>query len=136
MKRGRKHSVLHPDMDVYGACESLKEAVHEKPSGILLSVKVGGAVIAYQRKTYMTFRRREVFIKFPGYRVMDVPEDERSRIALAVAEVFGIPGAAEPKLTPLENVSDTLIFRQDYIPDIPVERSPGLVSIAGGWGGK
>ncbi len=134
MKRGRKHKMLQPDMDIQGACEALKEAVHDKPSGVLLTVKVGGVVIGYRRQTHITFRRREVFVKVPGYRIEDVSKAERERIMTAVLNVFIIPGAAMPQITAPEHVHDTMIVRQDYVPDIPVERSPGLVSIAGGWG--
>ena len=126
--------MLQPDMDVQGACESLREAVHDKPSGILLTVKVGGVVIGYRRQTHITFRRREVFIKVPGYKIKDVSRAERERILTAVLNVFIIAGASMPEITSPEHVHDTMIVRQDYVPDIPFERSPGLVSIAGGWG--
>ena len=132
MKRGRKTKMLQPDMDVQGACESLREAVHDKPSGILLTVKVGGVVIGYRRQTHITFRRREVFIKVPGYKIEDVSRAERERILTAVLNVFIIPGGSIPK--PVCIAPDCLLIRQDYVPDIPFERSPGLVSIAGGWG--
>jgi len=121
VKRGRKHKMLQPDMDVQGACEALKEAVHDKPSGVLLTVKVGGVVIGCRRQTHITFRRREVFVKVPGYRIEDVSKAERERIMTAVLNVLIIP-------------HDTMIVWHDYVPDIPFERSPGLVSIAGGWG--
>jgi hypothetical protein len=134
VKRGRKTKMLQPDMDVQGACESLREAVHDKPSGILLTVKVGGVVIGYRRQTHITFRRREVFIKVPGYKIEDVSRAERERILTAVLNVFIIAGASMPEITSPEHVHDTMIVRQDYVPDIPFERSPGLVSIAGGWG--
>jgi hypothetical protein len=134
VKRGRKTKMLQPDMDVQGACEALREAVHDKPSGILLTVKVGGVVIGYRRQTHITFRRREVFIKVPGYKIEDVSRAERERILTAVLNVFIIAGASMPEITSPEHVHDTMIVRQDYVPDIPFERSPGLVSIAGGWG--
>jgi hypothetical protein len=91
-------------------------------------------VIGYRRQTHITFRRREVFIKVPGYKIEDVSRAERERILTAVLNVFIIAGASMPEITSPEHVHDTMIVRQDYVPDIPFERSPGLVSIAGGWG--
>lgn len=126
-----RKKLIHPDINVTDACKSLRDHVHEKPSGYVGSLKAGGVVIGYCRKTFLTFRRREVYVKVPGHRIDDLSKRERERILGAVMDVFVIEGAAIPQIGKI--APDCLLMVQDYIPDIPVERSPGLVSIAGGW---
>jgi hypothetical protein len=132
-----KNRLLQADADIQGACENLFEYVNgitdPEKSKLIQTVRINGIEIGYRRRSFHTFRRREVFIKVPGYRIEDLSKGEKERIVTAVFNVFLVPGAALPELS--RPAKDCMVMRQDYIPMIPIERSPGLVSIAGGWGG-
>jgi len=129
-------TILRSNVEIQDACETLKEYVHNQAVDTLIhkiyTIKAGGVEIGYRRKAYRTFMRREVFIRVPGYKIEDLSKRERSAIMTAVFNVFTIPGSSMPEIEQIAR--DCLLIRQDMIPLIPVERSPGLVSIAGGFG--
>ena len=127
--------LLQPDVDIMGACLNLREHVNGLTGGDprkIHTVKVMGVEIGYRRSSHLTYRRREVFIKVPGHRIEDLSEEERDQILAAVFDVYLIEGAAMPEISSISTAC--IRIKQDYIPMIPVERSPGLVSIAGGIG--
>lgn len=133
----KKNRILQADADIQGACENLFEYVNgitdPEKSKLIQTVRINGIEIGYRRRSFHTFRRREVFIKVPGYRIEDLTKGEKERIITAIFNVFLVPGADIPEIS--QPSKDCMVMRQDYIPMIPVERSPGLVTIAGGWGG-
>lgn len=132
-----KNRLLQADADIQGACENLLEHVNgitdPVKARLIHTTRVGGVEIGYRRTSNLTYRRREVCIKVPGYRIEDLTKGEKERIVTAVFNALLVPGAALPEIS--RPAKDCMVIRQDYIPMIPVERSPGLVSIAGGWGG-
>lgn len=138
-------AILQPDLNIQEMCEGLRDHVNNitgerivregkiykvEDHRKIYTAKSAGVEIGYRRTAHATFVRREVFIKVPGYTIEDLSEEERSRIMVAVFNVFLIPGASLPKIGRI--AKDCMLIRQDFIPQIPVERSPGLVSIAGG----
>ncbi len=98
------------------------------------TVAVDGLVFGYRLEDHAVFIRRIVFIKVPGYRLEDISESERARIMTAVFNVFVVPGAGVPEISRI--APDALRLTQDIVPMVLVEQKPGLVSIAGGFGGK
>ena len=132
---GENNRILQTDANIQGACESLMEHVHnitdDNKKRQIQTLQESGVVIGYRRTFFHTFARREIFVKVPGYKIDDLTEGERERIITAVFNVFLVPGASMPII--IHPQPDTMALRQDYIPMIPVERSPGLVSIAGGF---
>ena len=98
------------------------------------TVAVDGLVFGYRLEDHAVFIRRIVFIKVPGYRVEDISEDERARIMTAVFNVFIVPGSGIPEVQQINH--DAIKIAQDIVPMVLVERSPGLRSISGGFGGK
>lgn len=107
----------------------------------LATVKVDGVVFGYRLEDHQVFMRRVVFVKVPGYKIDindiskgDLSEDELSRIMVALFNTILLPGNKPPEMKQI--APDCVLFTHDFIPEIAVERKPGLVSIAGGFGGK
>ena len=132
----KQSRLLQADADIQGACESLFEHVNNitdpARAKLIATTRINGVEIGYRRTSNLTYRSREVFVKVPGFRIQDLTKGEKERIVTAVFNVFLIPGGAIPEI--IQPSRDCIVMRQDYIPMIPVERSPGLVSIAGGLG--
>jgi len=132
----KQSRLLQADADIQGACESLFEHVNNitdpAKAKLIATTRVNGVEIGYRRTSNLTYRSREVFVKVPGFRIQDLTKSEKERIVTAVFNVFLIPGASIPEI--IQTSKDCIVMRQDYIPMVPVERSPGLVSIAGGLG--
>jgi hypothetical protein len=139
--------ILQADVNLQAMCEDLKDHVNNMTGEKLVLVgptygaqnhrkiytaKGGGIEIGYRRTAHPKFVRREVFVKVPGYSIDDLSEEERSRIMTALFNVFIVPGSQIPQIGRV--AKDCMLIRQDYVPMIPVERSPGVVSIAGGLG--
>ncbi len=143
---GPNNRILKPDTRVQDALTALAEHVDHLGSGVALkggvfkprdpktvhTVKVDGVEFGYRLENHIIYLRRSVFMKVPGYRVSDISEDERQRIMTALFNVFFMPGNKPPEIEQI--AQDCLLFTQDFVPEIAVERKPGLVSIAGGWG--
>ncbi len=142
---GPNDRILKADTKVQEALEALAAHVDHLGKGIKLkggtfqatdpmkvhTVKVDGVVFGYRLEDHAVFMRRRIFMKVPGYKIEDISEDERSRIMTALFNVFIMPGNGIPEIQRIN--SDCLLFSQDFIPMIAVERKPGLVSISGGW---
>lgn len=138
--------ILEADSKLQEACEELRDYVdhiNRQPAIILKglvyrgidkkainSVKVDGVEVGYRLLEFETFIRRQVFIKVPGYRIRDLSKAQRSKILTAVFNVFVVIGASVPEITHI--APDCLLLQQDMVVMVLVERSPGLVSIAGG----
>ena len=132
---GPNNKTLKADSRVQDALEALAEHVdHGGLSNVIRSVQVDGVVFGYRLQDHSVFMRRQIFMRVPGWRISDLSDDERSMIMTAIFNVFFMPGGKIPELKSL--TSDCLLFEYDFVPEIAVERSPGLVSIAGGWDGK
>ena len=146
---GPNNRILKADTRVQDALEALADHVdHQRKISVLLrgktfkapdphevqTVKVDGVVFGYRLENHLVFMRRVIFMKVPGYKISDISEDERARIMTALFNVFFLPGGKPPvnKLI----APDCLLFEHDFVPEIAVERSPGLVSIAGGFKGN
>ncbi len=143
--------ILEADADIQGACESLRDYVdniNKQPSIKLVGsvyrgrgaadkvhkVRVSGVEIVYRIEDHETFMRRQVFIKVPGYRIGDLTDLERERILTAVCNVILVVGGNMPEIACI--APDCMLLQQDFVPMYLVERSPGLVSIAGGFDGR
>jgi len=146
---GPNNKILKPDTKVQDALEALADHVdHQRKTALALrgmvykevnshqvqTVKVDGVVFGYRLENHLVFMRRVVFMKVPGYKVSDISEDERSRIMTALYNVFFLPGGKVPEVKQI--APDCLLITHDFVPEIAVERKPGLVSIVGGFGGK
>jgi hypothetical protein len=138
--------IIEADSKLQEACEELRDYVDHinKQPAIMLkglvyrgrdikainTIKVDGVEIGYRIKEFETFIRRQVFIKVPGYRIKDITKAQRSKILTAVFNVFIVIGASVPRISVI--APDCFLFEQDIILMVLRERSPGLVSIAGG----
>jgi len=143
---GPNNRILKVDTKVQDALESLSDHVDNlMRSGLALrgsvykapdrkevyTVKVDGVEFGYRLEDHQIYMRRVVYMKVPGYRISDISEDERARIMTALFNVFFLPGGKVPESRQI--APDCLLFVHDFVPDILVEKKPGLVSIAGGW---
>lgn len=141
---GPNNKILKADTRVQDALEALADHVdHQRKIAILFNgqtyqkpsevqtVKVDGVVFGYRLENHMVFMRRVVFMKVPGYQIGDVSEDERERIMTALYNVFFLPGGRVPHVKQV--APDCVVITHDFVPEIAVERSPGLVSLAGGF---
>jgi hypothetical protein len=124
--------ILKGDAKIQEMCESLREHGDNTPGNQIWSAKEDGVEIGYRRQIFRTYINRQVFIKVPGYKIDDLSKDQRARIMSAVFNVFLQPGANIPSIDQVG--PDCMVIQQQSIPMIPIERSPGLVSIAGGMG--
>jgi len=145
---GPNNKILKADTKVQEALEALAEHGDHQGNKIKVigkvfeetkrhevqTVKVDGVVFGYRLEDHKVYMRRVIFMKVPGYQISDISEDERARIMTALFNVFFMPGNKPPEVKQI--APDSVLFTQDFIPEIAVERSPGLVSIAGGWGGN
>lgn len=129
---GPNNGILRSDSRVQAALEALADHVdHGGLSPVIKSVAVDGMVFGYRLEDHLLFMRRQVFVKVPGWKIADISEDERARVMMAIFNVFVLPGGKKPVIRPISK--DCLYFEHDFIPEIAVERLPGLVSIAGGF---
>ncbi len=142
---GPNNKILKADAKVKEALEALANHVDHQGKGIALkgsiykqrdpkevqTVRVDGVIFGYRLEDHKVYMRRVIFMKVPGYKIEEISENERSRIMTALFNVFFLPGN---KLPTVDRINpDCLLFTQDFVPEIAVERSPGLVSIAGGF---
>ncbi len=142
---GPNNRILKADTKVQEALEALADHVDHQRSGKRIAlvgaiytqpkdvqtVKVDGVVFGYRLEDHQVFMRRVVFIKVPGYKVSDISEDERARIMTALFNVFFLPGGKTPEIKQI--APDCLLITHDFVPEIAIERKPGLVSLVGGW---
>jgi hypothetical protein len=140
---GPNNRILRADTKVQEALEALANHVDHNRHRItrigdvfrkrddVQTVKVDGVVFGYRLEDHRVFMRRVVFMKVPGYKVSDISEDERARIMTALFNVFFLPGGKPPEIKQI--AYDCLLITHDFVPEIAVERKPGLVSITGGW---
>ena len=148
-RKAEERDILHGAADLQAACESLKDHVNNRNQSSLIltgnvyreddpgkfySITVGGVEIGFRRTAFATFIRREVAIRVAGHRFADLSDEQKDEITIPALNTFIIPGAGPVRYGRPKNRLDTLILRQDFIPDVPVERSPRLRSIAGGLG--
>lgn len=131
---GPNNKILKPDTRVQDALHALADHVdHGKfiYNKNVQTVKVDGLVFGYRLEDHRVFMRRIVYVKVPGWRIEDIGEDERARILTAMFNVFLMPGNNPPEMKKI--APDCLLFTHDFVPEIAVERKPGLVTLAGGW---
>jgi hypothetical protein len=138
--------ILKGDTQLQEACEALREygdnvnhgrivlkgeTYSPKDKDKVWHVNVDGVEIGYRLQVFNTYLNRQVFIKVPGYKIEDISKEQRERIMSAVFNVFVIQGAAIPSIDFI--APDCMLVQQQIIPMVPVERQPGLRSIAGGF---
>ena len=146
--------VIRPDGRLLEACIELRHVVehpnerseiieqqgiykHKDPEAIL-TVKVDGVVVGYKVKPSSALEinpyfDRYAFVKVPGYRLLDLPKSDLAAIKMAVLEAFFEPQQGEIKVEVIG--WDAILIYQRFMVAFPVERNPGLVSIAGGFNG-
>ena len=127
---GPNNRILKADTKVEKNLRALVE-VGDKHIGKKVKTKVDGIVFYYEFQDKILFMRRILAMQVPGWKIEDIGEDERARIQVAILNVIGMPGNKIPEIIQVDD--DCLAFIQDFVPEIAVERKPGLVSIAGGW---
>ena len=143
--------ILTPDKRLLEACEDLRRTVEhpnerseiieqqgiyrQKDPEAIMTVKVDGVEVGYKVKPSSALEMspyfdRYVFFKVPGHRLADLTRAEMSAIKMALLEAFFEPQQGEIQV---EIIGwDAMLIRQRFMVCFPVERSPGLVSIAGG----
>ena len=131
---GPNNKILKADTRVQDALQALADHVdHGKfiYNKNVQTVKVDGVVFGYRLEDHKVFMRKIIYMKVPGWKIGDLSEDERARIMTAIFNVFIMPGNKKPETKMI--AQDCLLFEQDFVPEIAVERKPGLVTLAGGW---
>jgi len=130
---GPNNRILQADTRVQ---EQLQDLVSygDKHLGLKIKTKVDGLMFYYEFQDKGLFMRRILAVHVPGWKIEDISEDELARIQTAIMNVIVMPGNKIPDIQ--QPSEDCLMFIQDFVPEIAVERKPGLVSIAGGFGGK
>jgi len=154
MKRNLKPNqrILTPDKRLLEACEQLRHAVEhpnersdvimqqgiykQKDPEAIMTVKVDGVEVGYKVKQSSTLKMspyfdRYCYFKVPGHRLSDLTKQELSAIKTALLEAFFEPQQGEIKVEVIG--WDAMLLRQRFMVCFPVERSPGLRSIAGGF---
>ena len=132
--RELRHKVEHPneDSDII-----LQQGIYKaKDPERLLTLKVNGVVVGYQVKApnpleIAPVMVRNVFIKFPGYKVDEIPDSQLKPIMFAIFQEMFDDQQHEIKVSQTDK--DTIKLTQTFMLAVQVERSPDLVSIAGGF---
>ena len=144
--------ILKPDKRLFEACEDLRFFVEhpnersdvimqqgiykQKDPEAIMTVKVDGVEIGYKVKPSSALEMspyfdRYCYFKVPGHRLSDLTKQELSAIKTALLEAFFEPQQGEIKVEVIG--WDAMLLRQRFMVCFPVERSPGLRSIAGGF---
>jgi len=154
MKRNLKpnQQILKPDKRLLEACEQLRYAVEhpnersdvimqqgiyrQKDPEAIMTVKVDGVEVGYKVKPSSDLEMspyfdRYVYFKVPGHRLSDLTKKELAAIKTALLEAFFEVQQGEIRVEVIG--WDAMLFRQRFMVAFPVERSPGLRSIAGGF---
>ena len=143
---GPNNKILKADTRVQEALEALADYVDHNSQRItrigevfrkrddVQTVKVDGVVFGYRLEDHKIYMRRVIFMKVPGWKIEDISEDERARIMTAIFNVFILPGSKPPEVKQI--APDCLLFTHDSVPEIAVERKPGLVTLFGGFKGN
>jgi hypothetical protein len=143
--------IMKPDGRLLEACEDLRYAVEhpnerseiieqqgiyrQKDPEAIMVVKVDGVEVGYEVKPSSALEMspyfdRYVYVKVPGHRLRDLSKVEMSAIKTALLEAFF---EVQQGRIQMEVIGwDAMLIRQRFMVAFPVERSPGLVSIAGG----
>ena len=144
---GNPHNrtILKPDHRLLEVCEGLRnfvENVNRVPDGIVagkfrtidptrvFTDTCDGVEIGYKMEEYLTFMRRKVFIKVPGYSIDDIADQEREAIVTAVLEAFIDQQQGLPEIARI--AKDCMLIQQDFQPLFLIERNKNLVTLAGG----
>jgi hypothetical protein len=144
--------IIRPDKRLFEACEQLRYVVehpnerseiimeqgiykHKDPEAIM-RVTVDGVTVGYKVKAsspleISPYFDRYVYFKVPGHRLSDLTKAELSAIKTALLEAFF---EVQQGQVQVEVIGwDAMLLRQRFMVAFPVERNPGLVSIAGGF---
>jgi hypothetical protein len=142
------NDILQGDNRLQSACEAIREhgdnmragsinldgtTYQSRDAATIWTVKVDGIEIGYRLQVFNTYLNRQVFIKVPGAQIAEIKAAERERIMSAVFNVFVHPGSNLPTIDAI--APDCILLQQQIIPEILIERAPGLVSMVGGFDG-
>jgi hypothetical protein len=150
-KNDKRKQILKTDRKIREACDSLRHYVehpnessdiimgqgiykHKDPAAIS-TITIDGVEIGYQVKPSSLVEMnpyfdRYVYLKVPGYRLSDMTEKEMEAVKTAIYDAF-----FEVQQGPIHlkiAAPDCMILAQRFMVAFQYERSPGLVSIAGG----
>jgi len=154
IKRNLKpnQQIIRPDKRLLEACEALRHCVEhpnersdiilqqgiykQKDPEAIMTVKVDGVEVGYTVKPCSVLEMspyfdRYVYFKVPGQKLSDLSKQELAAIKTAILEAFFEVQQGEIKVEVIG--WDAMLLRQRFMVAFPVERSPGLVSIAGGF---
>ena len=144
--------IMKPDGRLLEACEDLRRTVEhpnerseiieqqgiyrQKDPEAIMTVKVDGVEVGYKVKPSSALEMspyfdRYCYFKVPGHRLKDLTKPELKAVMTALLDTFFEP--QQGQITNEIIAQDAMLLRQRFMVAFPVERSPGLVSIAGGF---
>jgi len=144
--------IIRPDKRLLEACEALRYAIEhpnerseiimqqgiykQKDPEAIMTVTVDGVVVGYKVKSsspieLCPYFDRYVFFKVPGHKLSDLSKQELSAIKTAILDAFFEVQQGEIKTEVIG--WDAMMLRQRFAVAFPVERSPNLVSLTGGF---
>lgn len=148
----RNQRIIRPDGRLFEACEQLRYAVEhpnerseiimqqgiyrQKDPEAIMTVQVDGVEVGYKVKPSSALELspyfdRYVYFKVPGFQLKDLTKQELAAIKMALLEAFF---EVQQGQIQVEVIGwDAMLLRQRFQVAFPVERNPGLVSIAGGF---
>ena len=108
--------------------------------GDVLYTKIDGVEYGYKVEDYTygglamePFYLRKIFVKFPGYKLVEIPEPELRAFVVAVLETCVDKGNDRPEIEKISD--DAIVITQRFMPSLLTNTQPWLVSIAGGFDG-
>lgn len=147
----QNQQIMKPDGSILEACEDLRRAVEhpnersdiimqqgiykQKDPEAIMTVKVDGVEVGYSvRQSSIVemspYFDRYVYFKVPDHKLSDLTKAELSAVKTALLEAFFEP--QQGKIIVEVIGWDAMLLRQRFMVAFPIERNPGLVSIAGG----
>lgn len=105
---------------------ALRGGTYRAPSSIQ-TLTWCGWVFGYKIEDHSgIFMRKTIYIKADGYKIDEIPEEQREPIMLAVYEVLLEQGSDMPKIEQI--APDALMIEQDFIPCLLTELNPNIVT--------
>ncbi|MFA6290173.1 MAG: hypothetical protein WC637_00250 [Victivallales bacterium] len=150
-KNRRIKEILKPDRRLFEACQALRHHVENpnessdillyggvyrhKDQEALMTVTVDGVEVGYKVKQSSALEMnpyfdRYAYMKVPGHKLKDLSKKEMKAIHTAIMDAFFEPQQGPIKIEVIG--WDAMLFWQRFQVAFLYEKSPGLVSIAGG----
>jgi len=81
--------------------------------------------IGYKLEQMAFTFKRKVFLKVEGYRLDEIPEEQKDPVLTLCYDVFFDQGESVPEIEPVAH--DAILIWQSFMPGYWYERSPGVV---------